>query len=782
MGEHTLREVLKRRSEDTQRKIKRRRYWSDKKRRRGSRLVRFLLWVVLPLVLLLAGWSAWLDYQVRQQFEGHRWAVPARVYARPMELYPDRPVTAAQLVAELDRLGYRRVQNVSDPGTYADKGASVNLVTRPFHFWDGDQPALPVAVHFRGGRISSMSQLRTGSRLFLVRLDPPLIGSLFGSSGEDRILVRLDDVPDFLTGTLLAVEDRRFYEHHGVDSAAVARAMWADLTAGRVEQGGSTLTQQLVKNLMLNNERSFWRKFNEAIMSLSLELHYSKKDILQAYLNEVYLGQDGSRSIHGFGLGSFFYFQKPLRELKPHEMALLVALIKGPSYYDPRQHPGRALQRRNLVLDMAADQGVISVQEALAEKAQPLDVSNSSARGTSFYPAFMDLLRNQLSSEYHKADLSGAGLQIFTTLDPQVQSVLEHRLASGLHQLERYHGLPADSLEGAGVVTSVDGGEVLGIVGGRQARYAGFNRAIDSLRPIGSLVKPAVYLSALASGQHYTLTTPVEDTPLEVQMPDGSVWTPTNYDNAFHGVIPLYLALVHSYNVPTVRIGLDTGVSGVVSTLANLGFPRTAPAYPSTLLGAVNMSPFEVAQMYNTLANGGLYTRLNAIREVLSADGSPVKRYPLAVQQGTDPAATYLVDRVLQIAARSGTGSTVYRRLDPTLTVAGKTGTTDDLRDSWFAGFSGDKVATVWVGHDDNSPVGLTGASGAAHIWADVMADVAAKPFQLKQPDNVESVSVMPDSGKRTSQDCRSAIELPYVKGTAPSETVPCGASANAAP
>ncbi|MGD8828933.1 MAG: transglycosylase domain-containing protein, partial [Gammaproteobacteria bacterium] len=311
MGEHTLREVLKRRSEDTQRKIKRRRYWSDKKRRRGSRLVRFLLWVVLPLMLLLAGWSAWLDYQVRQQFEGHRWAVPARVYARPMELYPDRPVTAAQLVAELDRLGYRRVQNVSDPGTYADKGASVNLVTRPFHFWDGDQPALPVAVHFRGGRISSMSQLRTGSRLFLVRLDPPLIGSLFGSSGEDRILVRLDDVPDFLTGTLLAVEDRRFYEHHGVDPAAVARAMWADLTAGRVEQGGSTLTQQLVKNLMLNNERSFWRKFNEAIMSLSLELHYSKKDILQAYLNEVYLGQDGSRSIHGFGLGSFFYFQKP---------------------------------------------------------------------------------------------------------------------------------------------------------------------------------------------------------------------------------------------------------------------------------------------------------------------------------------------------------------------------------------------------------------------------------------------------------------------------------------
>lgn len=774
MGEHTLREVLKRRSEDTLRKIRARRgsFGRDgkgRKRRRG----RILLWLLLLGLLALGGYAAWLNQLIVERFEGSRWSVPARVYARPLELYPGLELTPNGLVRELERLGYRAAARPAEPGSYRSRGDEVSFVTRSFRFWDGDQPSLPVRAEFRGGRLAGLEHLRSGDELYLVRLDPALIGSIFPASGEDRILVRLEEVPRLFRDILLQVEDRRFYEHPGLDPRGIARALQANVESGAIVQGGSTLTQQLVRSYFLSNRQTLWRKFTEAIMALELELHYGKDEILEAYLNEVYLGQDGPRAIHGIGLAGYFYFHKPVAELELHEMALLVALIKGPSYYDPRRHPERALERRNLVLDVAHERRLISQEEMLAAKRRPLGVTAKPPRGTTYYPAFMDLVREQLERDYQRSDLVSEGLQIFTTLDPMLQERLEQSLSEGLARLERRHGLAGARLEGAAVATTVEGNEVLAMVGGRDTRYAGFNRALSAVRPVGSLMKPVVYLSLFTHAQGYTWASLIEDQPLEVQMPDGRVWKVDNYNDEYHGTIPLYQALVHSYNVPTVKVGLDVGVDNVARTLRQLGFGRSVNPYPSLLLGSVAMTPMEVAQIYNTLAAGGFRTPAKAIREVLTAEGAPLQRYPLKVEPAVDPAATYLVNRVLQLVVERGTARSVAPRLAG-IAPAGKTGTTDDFRDSWFAGFSGNRVAVVWVGRDDNEPVNLTGSTGALQIWGDFMAAIPNQPYRPVTPQNIVEVPISPESGERVPGDCEQAVLLPFREGTAPSQTVSC--------
>ncbi|MCG6859838.1 MAG: penicillin-binding protein 1B [Chromatiaceae bacterium] len=742
-------------------------------------------WALLSiLAAALAGllYALYLDGTVRAKFEGKRWALPARVYARPLELYTGRPLSVEALTGELERLEYRRVKSPTRAATYARNDGRFIVHTRPFRFWDGSEPERVLDIRIDNGLVASLGDATGGGDPALVRLDAALIASIYPTHNEDRVLVRGEDLPPLMVATLLAVEDRDFYDHWGVDPWAIARAMWHNLRAGGVVEGGSTLTQQLVKNFYLTDERTLARKANEAVMAMLLDLHYEKGEILEAYANEIFLGQDGKRAIHGFGLASRFYFNRSLDELGIAETALLVALIKGPSYYDPRRHPERALARRNLIIDTLQKHGVIDAERAAAAKQAPLGVSDKGGRPAGAYPAFLELVRRQLQRDYREEDLRSEGLRIFTTLDPLVQSAAEEAVRTRVPELERSRGFKAGTLESAAVVASAAQGEILGLVGGRDPAYAGFNRALEAVRPIGSLVKPVIYLTALSDPEHYSLVTTLSDSPVSLRGGDGKLWRPQNYDRKTHGQMPLYRALAKSYNLATVNLGLELGVDKVIRTLESLGVQRHVDPVPAMLLGSVSLTPVEVGQIYQTLAAGGFRAPLRAIREVLDASGRPLNRYPLAIESAADATAVYLTTWAMQQVVQQGTAASLKKRLPKDLTVAGKTGTTNGLRDSWFAGFSGDKVLVVWVGRDDNKPTKLTGASGALRIWGDIITTIESRPLPELQPAGVTEVRVDPQNGLLAGRGCGRGMEVPFAVEAVPTATSACGANASSAP
>lgn len=727
---------------------------------------------MLLMLVFITGYVAWLDLSVRVRFEGKRWAVPARIYARPLEIYSGKALSPDEFVRELTFSGYVKSAGLSRPGTYVQKGRTFHVATRAFDFWDSSEPERSISLRFDGRSVSDVKA--NGRPLALARLQPALIGRIYPLHREDRVLVRQDQVPSVLKKGLLAVEDRRFFSHYGVSPRAIARALWANLRAGATVQGGSTLTQQLAKNFFLSPDRSLLRKVNEAALALLLEFHYGKEELLEAYLNEIYLGQEGQRAIHGFGLASHFYFNRPLDELRLSEIALLIALVRGASFYDPRRYPERALKRRNLVLELMQQQGAITAPQSKGAKASPLGVTSTIPHGTSPYPAFLDLIKRQLHRDYREQDLRSDGLRIFTTLDPQVQAHAERSIANQLKRLEAKARIPAGRLQGAVVVTSVQSGEVLAIVGDRNPRLKAFNRALDATRPVGSLVKPAVYLTALERFKDYTLITQLDDTPLRIKGPNDVIWSPQNYDKQTHGKVPLYAALAHSYNLATVRLGMEVGVPEVVETLHRLGVTGKIAAYPSTLLGTLELSPFEVAQMYHTLATGGFRTPLRAIRDVTDAHGQPLSRYGLSIDQVFDPAPIFLVNQAMEQVMRVGTGRSAYARLSPSLSLAGKTGTTDELRDSWFAGFSDDRLVVVWLGLDDNQPAGLTGSSGALPVWSELMRSLRPRSFTPQAPGNVSWYWTNVQRQRRTDRNCPDSTPMPFIVGSEPAY-VPCG-------
>jgi penicillin-binding protein 1B len=741
--------------------------------RRRSHWARLLLSALVLLVLLIGGYSLYLGKTVRVKFEGQRWAEPARVFARPLELYVGAPVSADQLQAELEFLGYRKVRAVAGPAQWSRNGNRFALHTRAFRFWDGEAGPRAVVLETADDGIRRLVERAGGGDVDLLRLEPALVGSIYPAHSEDRVLVRRDELPESLVQALLAVEDRRFFEHAGVDLRGIARAVVANIRAGGAVQGGSTLTQQLVKNFILTPERSLSRKFNEAWMALIVESRYGKDEILEAYANEIFLGQDGGRAIHGFGLAAHFYFQRPLSELHLHEVALLVGLVRGASFYNPRRHPQRALDRRNLVIRQMQQQGFIDTAQADAAMALPLGVTAAGGRSAQRVPGFVDLVRRQLQRDYREQDLTSEGLRIFTTLDPWVQRQAATALASRLERIESARGIEGGSLQGAVVVTAAQSGEVQALVGGRDTGYAGFNRALDAVRPIGSLVKPAVYLAALSRPDRFTLTSMIEDKPVDMALPGGQRWQPRNYDRETHGRVMLHEALARSLNLATVELGMAVGLDNVEATLQALGVEREIKPYPSLLLGALSLSPFEAAQVYQTLAAGGFRAPLQAIREVLDADQQPLQRYPLSVVQAADPRAVFLLNRNLVEVTESGTAKALQSLL-PGVDVAGKTGTTNDLRDSWFAGFSADRVALAWVGRDDNAPTGLTGAQGALPVWADLMRRLAPRSLQLLPPSGVEYHWVDGD-GRLSAERCDGVVAFPYIAGSQPRQRADCG-------
>jgi len=703
---------------------------------------------------------------VIRQFEDRRWDVPAGVYAAPLELYAGLPLGAPALASILDQLGFQSSAQVTRPGQYRLESGRIALWTRAFRFWDQLDPASRYVVRFSNGRIHTIEDA-DGERAALLRLEPLRLGSIFSTHHEDRLLVEPDAIPPLLVEALKTVEDRKFDRHIGLDLAAIVRAAWVNLKSGEIRQGGSTLTQQLVKSYFLDGRRTFRRKYREAIMALALELRYDKEELLHAYVNEIYLGQQGTRAIHGFGLASEFYFGKYLSQLELHETALLVALVKGPSYYDPRRHPERALERRNLVLEMLAELDVADERLIAESVRRELGVTARSRVGSRYQPAYMDLVRRQLATEYSDEAVATTGLRVFTNLEPAVQRHAELELVEGLARLgpgDEADGGP----EGAIVVTQPATGAVLAVVGGRDVAAAGFNRALDARRPVGSLIKPFVYLAALESG--YTLANTVEDAPIDVALENGTTWSPQNFSLESHGEVSLLQALTASYNQATVRLGLAIGVQAVVETLASFGLEEQPPAYPSLLLGALDLAPLDVAALYGSLANEGFRTPLSAVRSVVDTGGQPLTRTELRVEQVADTNAVHQLNRGLVEVMRRGTGKSSGSYLPEDLVVAGKTGTSDEYRDSWFAGFSGSHLAVVWIGRDDNATTGLTGAAGALSVWAPLMASISgtgpAASYEPVYSEAIEPVWIDYDTGLRSREGCGSAVEILVPEGT----------------
>lgn len=740
--------------------------------------ISILFTVIVVCLVLAVPYFFKLDSQITSRFEGRRWELPARIYARPLELYVGKTLSVGALEKELIQLRYSRQENPDKQGEYSIRGSSITIYSRAFPFPDGVQPRTLVKLAIHNKTITALSTPGSEEGESMFRLEPVHYASIYPSHNEDRLLIKLADAPEILVKTLLLVEDKKFYSHLGIRPTAIARAALANLKAGKTVQGGSTLTQQLVKNIFLGSEQTLLRKANEAIMSLLLEFHYSKDEILEAYLNEVYLGQDGKRAIHGFAQASRFYFSRDLSELEPEHFALLVGLVKGASYYNPRHQLERATSRRNQVLDILATNQLIGAEEAELLKGKHLGVTRDIPSGITPYPAFLELVRRQLARDYKDEDLRSEGLSIFTTLDPIIQEKAEQSLAGELAAIEKRRGEDTKgTLQGAVVVASVDQGEVVAVVGNRLPREIGFNRALDMKRPIGSVIKPAVYLTALARPELYNLLTTISDSPLAVPMAGGKEWKPENYDHLFHGPTALRQALIHSFNVSTVQLGMTLGLDSVIDMLKKLGVQEEISPYPSLLLGAVELPLIEVVQMYQTIAAGGYQTPLRAILAVTDQENKTLQRYPLTVQQTVDAGAIFCLTNTLQAVTTEGTARSLQRLLPTGLTVAGKTGTTDNLRDSWFAGFSGMHVAVAWVGRDDNKPTGLTGATGALGVWAATMAGINTAPLQTQSPDTINWYYSDVSTGRIFNQKCGGKNEklLPFIgNGTLP-EVVNCG-------
>lgn len=727
-------------------------------------------------VLVIGGFIAFsiyvirLDTVIRNKFEGQRWDIPAKVFARPLEIYTNASISQANFTQELNMLGYKSSDSYTKPGSYVNQGNSMYVHTRGFDFGDSSEPEQVLEVTFSADQVTDVRATKPSST-GIARLEPMLIGGIYPQHNEDRVLIKLNKVPKTLIEALIATEDRNFYHHHGLSIRGTARALVSNVTGGK-RQGGSTLTQQLVKNFYLSPERTLKRKVNEALMSLLLELHYNKDEILEAYLNEVNLGQNGNYSINGYGLASQFYFGLPLRELNVAQQAYLVGLVQGPSLYNPWRNPEGALKRRNTVLNNMLVMGYLSQAEYEQESARPLGVLSKPSVGTAKFPDFLDIVRRQLRSEYQETDLTNQGLRIFTTLDPIAQTRIQDAFKASVGQLAKGNPSRLRDLQGAVLVSHPENGELVAAVGSTQD-FTGFNRAVDAKRQVGSLLKPVIYLNAIESGR-YNWASRIQDRAVNVPTGSDQSWTPKNYSGGEHGEVTMAQALANSYNLSAVRLGQEFGVSAFTNKLKKFGVSSEIPSYPSVFLGAVNMSPMEMLSIYSNFATGGFKYPTRAIRSVVDANGKVLERFGLNVEQTIEPSSAYVLNYGLQQVMASGTGRSAYNSLPSSLKLAGKSGTTNDTRDSWFAGYSGNYVAVVWLGLDNNKVTGLTGSSGALPVWTNVMRQLRQQPVNLKQTDDVQWQWIDVASGNLSAQGCGGAMYIPMLRSTVPHQATSC--------
>ena len=726
---------------------------------------RYWPWVALTLVVIFAAKLVQMDFVVREKFEGKRWRLPSTVYSRPLEFFEGAILREEDIETELQGLNYLKVESPQHPGEYSVKPGSFTIYRRPFVFWESREEAKLIHIELSGKKLSKLEQ--NGKPVRLARLEAMKIGGIYPTQKEDRKLVQLKQVPQSLIDSLIAIEDKDFYDHWGVSVKGISRALYSNVRAGRLVEGGSTLTQQLVKNFYLSSERSLRRKIIEALYSVLLELHYSKEEILETYINEIYLGQSGDSSIHGFGLASEFYFGRSIETLSLEQSALLAAMVNGPSLYNPLRYPDRSKKRRDRVLEILLEQQKIDEATFRKTAALPVVAQPSLLWMANRFPAYLDLVRRHLERDYAEKDLGEEGLRIFTAFDPTIQLQSEKAAADFMHD----QGRQAAKLQLAAVVVT-ETGEVQAIVGNKIPGYQGFNRALDAKRSIGSLAKPAVLLSALSDSNKYSLGSPISDEPIHLQLGPGQYWEPKNFDSQNHGTVSLLAMLTHSYNQATVRLGTQVGIPKVRDTFIKLSGNKDIPSVPSITLGSMGMSPYEVAGMYYTIFSGGYRSDLKAVRGVQNRDGKALKSFASKVKRVFDPGVMHVLQFAMRAVVMEGTGRSAYTFLPGDMQAAGKTGTSNDQRDSWFAGFTGDKLAVAWVGSDSHIPTNLTGSSGGLSVWARIMGRVAQKSLSLTNaPVSYRWVDA---SGLLSAPECVGARFLPFVSGTVPSETGVC--------
>lgn len=749
---------------------------------------------IVALVLLCSGFVAGfvaarytihLDRVVRARFEGRLFRVPSRVMSAPTILYPGLDWKRIDLPGTLVRLGYREVgtRGALPVGHFDWQARKVRIHRRPFDHPSRAEPARDIVLRIRGTTIQELRDARTGRELGALLLEPELVGAYYGTDHEQRELVRLGGVPPHLIDAILAVEDQRFLQHRGIDVRRIVGALWVNLRSGRVRQGGSTLTQQLVKNFFLTSERSLRRKLHEAAMALIVEARYEKEAILECYLNEIYLGQRGSTAIHGVGEASWLYFGKAVETISLSESALIAAIIQSPHGLSPHRDAERATERRNLVLRLMHEQGRITQAELDGSSAEPLRVAKVTPepRDARF---FLDVLRRQLPAFYSMETLTSEGLRIYATLDLRLQRLAASVLREELAALEeRYPAITSGDgppLEGCLVALRPQTGEVLALVGGRDYAVSQFDRCTQARRPAGSVFKPFVYIAALepvSGGPRITLGSMLDDDPLEVRTATG-VWRPANYDKKFHGQVRVRDALEQSLNVATARLAQEVGIARVADVAERLGIESPLPPVPSLAIGSADLSPLELARAYATIANGGIRPEIRTFEDVVEDSGAAVERQSIGFERVLDAGTAYLATSLLEGVIDRGTGRGV-RAGGITGPVAGKTGTSDEERDAWFVGFSPELVVVVWIGFDEPRSLGLPSSRVALPVWTRFLREATGGRLRGRflPPAEVVEVDIDPVTGARSLAGCPRRTPEFFLRGTEPDTTCPEWAS-----
>ena len=721
--------------------------------------------IVAIIAIFFAALVAIIDYRVTTKLDGVLWTVPAKLYSRPMELAESIEINRNNLIRELEMLSYKEVLQPERSGQFSLSKDSLKIYLRGYK----DQRPGIFNITFRESEVKSIKN-QLGLSEDLIKLEPIVIGGMYPAHMEDRVLLDWPEVPQILIETILAVEDQNFFNHYGISLRSISRAFLTNIKAGEVEQGGSTITQQLAKSLFFTSEQTIRRKVMEAIASLLIEFHYSKEEILLAYINDVFLAQSGRRAIHGFGMGAQHFFGTSIKNLDKDQIALLVGMLKGPSLYNPRRNPQNATKRRNLVLSILNKSQKLSDTEFEQLKIKELGTAPPNYRTETKYPAFHDLVRIELQENFNEKDLRTKGLAIETNVDPILQASLEDSIVKTKKQLIEKYGTKLNELEGAAIAVDISNGEVKAVVGSSSPSSYGFNRSINAIRPIGSLVKPFIYLTALDQYDQYNLTTILDDSKLSVPS-GGVIWEPDNFDKKFHGNIPLHVALWQSYNIASARLGLDIGFEAVASMFSKLGIKKQFQNYPSLFIGSFELSPYQAIQAYQTIAADGFYTPLRSIREIKDVKGEIEFSYPYSIEQRIRPEPVALIKFAMQQTFERGTARGYSSKDIQSWNAGGKTGTSDDQRDSWFVGFAGETLVLVWLGFDDNRQTPLTGRTGAFQVWKNFIDDIKPVSKQKTVLPRINYVWTDMNDGLLSGKKCKNSLLVPFIEGTEPNIT-----------
>ncbi|MES1245365.1 MAG: PBP1A family penicillin-binding protein, partial [Acidobacteriota bacterium] len=681
--------------------------------RRRSRL----RWAIVALVLLVVGAFVIRPFwQLTSQFDDITYRQPSRLYAKATKLTPGRSYPADLLVSDLRAEGYREDtdSNPLPAGRYRKVGRGLAVHLRTFLRPDGSSGGGLVEITYRGSRISGLRQ--GGQKADSVILDPPLLASYYGPDQKERRPVTVDQVSEDLINAVIAAEDDNFYDHSGVSFSGIARAVWVNFRGGRLRQGGSTLTQQLVKNIYLTHERTVGRKVQELILAVLLEVRYDKRQILEAYLNEIYLGGSGGVSLMGVGAASRAYFGKDASQLDLAEAATLAGMIHAPALTSPLDHPETAKERRDWVLGRMAKLELATPERVEKAVASPVMVAPEPVVRRRA-PYFADAVAQEAQRRFGVEDLADGGYVLFSSLDWRNQQAAYDAVDGGLKKIESgyqkgYKG--KGPLQAALVSVDPETGGILAYIGGRSYGGSQFDRAGQALRQSGSAFKPIIYAAAFEA-RKVTPSSFLEDEPLTVRLATMD-WSPKNDDGTFHGWVTVRTALEKSYNPATTRLAMAVGMPRILELAHDMGITSKMEPYPSVALGSAEVTPVELASVYATLAAGGVRPPVHGLAAVLDRYGKPVEGAPLPKPTRVlSQQSAYLVTSLLQGVFERGTARGAAAGIPGD--VAGKTGTTNKRRDSWFGGYSPQRATVVWVGYDDNSSTRLSGARAALPLW-----------------------------------------------------------------